>query len=83
MAASNKDREKRLAREREQHYRARKQLHDGIVNRRRRDNVIAGVVGGILILLVVGGQVAFYTVGPGTPAPSPSTSVSPTPTPTP
>ncbi|WP_223247028.1 dioxygenase [Microbacterium oleivorans] len=70
-----------------------------MIQRRRRDNLIAGVAGGALLLAILGGQVAYYTLGPGTPepapssspsqspgatpAPSPAPSESPTPTPTP
>jgi len=64
---------------------ARTQLFEDQQRRRRRDNLIAGVVAGVLILGVVGGQLAFYTVGPGRPAPrashSPSASPSPAVTP--
>jgi len=81
VAANPQGREQREARERARLYQARRDFHDRAVRRRRRDNLIAAVGGGILILGVVGGQVAFYTLGPGTPAPSPSTSSTPIPTP--
>lgn len=82
MAGKKSSRE---ARERARLYRARQEFHEGLLQRRRRDNVIAGVAGGVLIAAVLGGQIAYYTVGPGTPvpAPSPTTTVAPTPTPTP
>jgi len=54
-----------------------------VTRRRTRDNVLAGVVGGVLILAVIGGQVAYFTMGPGTPAPSPSPTTSTTPPPAP
>lgn len=68
----------RESRERARLYQARQEFHAGIERRRRRDNLIAGVLGGVLILAVIGGQVAYYTVGPGQPAPVPSPSSTPT-----
>lgn len=68
-------------------YQARQTYRAGQLRRRSRDNLIAAVVGGVLILGVVGGQIAFYAAGPGAPVPSPSPSSStsatvPAPTPT-
>lgn len=75
-----KDRAAREARERARLYQARATLHQGQQRRRVRDNVIAGVVGGILIAGVIGGQIAYYAFGPGVPAPSPTGTPTPTPT---
>lgn len=61
-----------VEKERARLYRARQEFHTGLQNRRRRDNLLAGVGGGILLLAIVGGQIAYFTVGPGTPAPAPS-----------
>ncbi|WP_235566590.1 hypothetical protein [Microbacterium sp. Root61] len=58
-------------------------LHDDQQRRRSRDNLLAGIVGGVLILAVVGGQIAYYTMGPGVPAPSPSPTSTSTPSPSP
>ncbi|SIT75046.1 dioxygenase [Microbacterium sp. RU33B] len=83
MAA--KDRGARAERERARLYQARQDYQDGRVRRRVRDNLVAGIAGGVLILAVVGGQIAYFTMGPGVPEPTPtgtSTSV-PTPSPTP
>ena len=80
MATSGKDRE---ARERARVYQARQQLHDDQARRRRRDNLVAGIVGGVLILGVLGAQAAYFTVGPGVPVPTPSVSPSPSTTPAP
>lgn len=77
--ATGKEREARAARERARLYQARQEFHEGRARRRRRDNLIAGIAGGILILAVIGGQVAYFTLGPGAPEPAPS----PTPTQTP
>ncbi|KZE90868.1 dioxygenase [Microbacterium sp. TNHR37B] len=91
-------RDARAARERARLYQARQEFQASIVRRRRRDNLWAGVAGGALILAVIGGQVAYYTLGPGQPEPvptptptvgspvpsdTPAPSDSPTPTPTP
>lgn len=70
----------RAAKERARLYLARQEYHEGVQRRRRRDNLIAGIAGGALILAVVGGQLAYYTLGPGAPEPEPSPSVTPTPT---
>lgn len=78
MAAESRQRTPRDARERARVYQARQAFHRGQIRRRSRDNVIAGIAGGILILAVVAGQVAYYTAGPGMPQPSDS----PTPAPT-
>lgn len=82
MATGGKDRSAREARERARAYQARQQLHDGQARRRRRDNLLAGIVGGILILTVLGAQTAYFTLGPGAPEPAPTQSMTPTPTPT-
>ncbi|HAQ59225.1 MAG TPA: dioxygenase [Microbacterium sp.] len=84
------DRE-RAERERTRVYQARLQLRESQLRRRRRDTIGAAVVGGLVILAAIGGQFAFYSVGPGAPAPegtpspsmSPFPSVSPNPTPAP
>ncbi len=81
MATGAGKKQSRDARERTRVYQARKEFHEGLIARRRRDNLIAGVVGGVLILAVVGGQIAYYTLGPGTPAPAPSPTSSVTPAP--
>lgn len=79
-APSGKDRAAREARDRARLYQARATLHEGQQRRRVRDNLVAGVVGGVLIAAVIGGQIAYYAAGPGAPSPTPSDSPSPTPT---
>jgi hypothetical protein len=84
VATSGKDRETREAREareRSRIYRARQEFHDSLQRRRRRDNLWAGIVAGVVVLAAIGGQVAYFTAGPGTPAPEPSVSESPAPAP--
>lgn len=80
MASGGKQRDTAQARERARLYQARKAFHEGQSRRRTRDNLIAGVGGGLLILAVIGGQTAYFLAGPGAPVPSPSTSTSPEPT---
>ena len=81
MATGAGKNQSRVAKERTRLYQARHEFHDGLLRRRRRDNLIAGVAGGAIILAVIGGQIAYYTVGPGTPVPEPTTSPTPTATP--
>lgn len=77
MASGN--RQQRAERERARLYQARRAHHDAQIARRRRDNLVAGLGGGVLVLAILGGQIAYYTVGPGaaspaveTPSPAPS-----------
>ncbi|MEV4688308.1 dioxygenase [Microbacterium sp. LWH3-1.2] len=86
MATGGKDRDARAARERTRLYEARRQFHDGQARRRTRDNLIAGVVGGVLVLGLIAAQTLYFVAGPGAPEPSPSSTPTPaatTPGPTP
>ena len=80
---SPKDRAAREERERARLYRARSEFHSSVVRRRVRDNIVAGVAGGILVAAVLGGQIAYYTVNQGAPEPSPTGTTAPTAPPTP
>jgi hypothetical protein len=80
VAQGGKQRDTRAERERVRVYQARRAFHEGQSRRRTRDNLIAGIGGGLLILAVVAGQAAYFMAGPGAPEPSPSTSTSPEPT---
>ena len=88
MATGGKDRE---SRERTRLYQARQEFHAGQGRRRTRDNLVAGIAGGLLILGVVAVQTAYFVAGPGAPEPTPTPtqtmdptpSGTPTPTPTP
>ena len=83
MAAGGKDRDARAARERARLYEARKGFHEEQVHRRRRDNLIAGIAGGALILGLIAVQTAYFVAGPGAPEPAPTpTSSTPAPEPT-
>jgi len=79
VAAGAGKRQSRDERERTRVYQARQEFHEGLIARRRRDNLIAGIAGGVLILAVVGGQIAYYTLGPGAPVPEPTATATPTP----
>lgn len=83
--AVGKQRSTRDERERARVYQARQSFFTAQTRRRTRDNLIAGVVGGVLILAVTGGQIAYFTMGPGvpspTPTPAPSDSAVPVPNP--
>lgn len=67
MATGSK--QQRAERERARLYQARRAHHDAQIARRRRDNLLAGLGGGVLVLAILGGQIAFYTLGPGTSSP--------------
>jgi hypothetical protein len=82
VAATGKEREQRAAQERARRYAARQELYRQQQGRRRRDNLIALIAGGVLILAVIAGQTAFFTVGPGAPEPSPTSTPAATDTPT-
>jgi hypothetical protein len=79
VATGGKDRDARAARERTRLYEARRQFHDSQAHRRTRDNLIAGIVGGVLVLGLIGAQTLYFVAGPGAPEPSPSSTPTPTP----
>jgi hypothetical protein len=78
VATGGKDRDARAARERTRLYEARRQFHDGQAHRRTRDNLIAGILGGVLVLGLIGAQTLYFVAGPGAPEPSPSSTPTPT-----
>ncbi|GLJ78941.1 dioxygenase [Microbacterium imperiale] len=89
MAGRGKNRDDRAAQERARLYAARREYHAGLMRRRSRDNLIAAVGGGVLLLGLLGAQAAYFTAGPGapepteTPAPSPSATLPASPAPSP
>lgn len=83
MANGGKDRGTRESRERARLYQARQQFHSGQARRRTRDNIVAGVVGGVLLLGVLAAQTAYFVAGPGAPLPEPTSSSTPSVTPSP
>ena len=60
MATGGKQRDGRAERERVRVYQARQEFHAGQARRRTRDNLIAGIGGGVLILAIVAGQTAYF-----------------------
>ena len=83
MATGNGKKTAREARDRARLYEARQRVHQSAIARRRRDNVVAGVAGGLLLVAILGGQAAYFTVGPGAPQPDPTPTATPTPATTP
>lgn len=86
MATGGKNRDARAARDRTRLYEARRQFHEGQARRRTRDTLIAGIVGGVLVLGLIGAQTVYFVAGPGAPEPAPSSTPTPTattPAPTP
>lgn len=83
MANGGKDRDARASRERARLYQARQQFHSDQARRRTRDNTIAGVAGGLLVVGILAVQAAYFIGGPGAPEPTPTSStpaVTPAPT---
>jgi hypothetical protein len=83
VSTGGKDRGTREARERTRLYKARQDFHASQGRRRTRDNLIAGIAGGLLILGVVAAQTAYFVAGPGAPEPTPTSTPTPTTTPEP
>ncbi|WP_437127392.1 dioxygenase [Microbacterium algihabitans] len=81
VATRGKDRQTREQRERARTYQARLELHERQGRRRRRDNLLAVVVGLVVIAGAIGVQTAYFVAGPGAPAPSPSAPATPASTP--
>jgi len=77
VAPKNLDREARAARQRLRDYQARQQMHTSQTGRRKRDNVIGGIVVTLVFALAIGAQLLFFNGGPGSPVPSPSASAIP------
>ncbi|MEO6201240.1 MAG: peptidylprolyl isomerase [Cryobacterium sp.] len=80
VPSSKQDREAREAKARVRGYQARRAVHEQQVKRRRRDNVVAAIGLGVVLVVAVGAQLLFFNGGPGTKAPSIATDA-PTPTP--
>lgn len=74
MASGSKseNRSQRENRERNRVYQARTAANEQRAHRRRRDNIIAGVVGGLIVAGAIGGQAVYYYAGPGLPVPTPT-----------
>jgi hypothetical protein len=83
VANGGKDRGTRESRERARLYQARREFHAGQARRRTRDNLVAGIAGGLLIVGVLAAQTAYFVAGPGAPEPAPTSTPTPTVDPTP
>lgn len=81
MSSGGRGRDARETRERARRYQARQTFHSAQERRRTRDNLIAGIAGGLLIVGIVLVQTLYFTSGPGAPqpAPSPTSTQSPAP----
>lgn len=78
MATSkNGEKEARAARERLRVYTARRAVHARKLSRRRRDNLLAVLVGLVVVTLATASQVAYFAAGPGMPPATPSASAEP------
>jgi peptidyl-prolyl cis-trans isomerase B (cyclophilin B) len=77
VATRGNDRQTREQRERARAYQARLELHERQGRRRTRDNVIALVVGLLVVLGAIGAQTAYFVAGPGTPEPVPTSTSTP------
>ncbi|TFD45193.1 peptidylprolyl isomerase [Cryobacterium frigoriphilum] len=62
------EREAREERGRVRGYQARRAVHDNQLSRRKRDNILAGAGLVVVLTLLVGAQVFYFSGGPGTPA---------------
>ena len=76
MASNTK--QEREARGRARAYQARKAVNEHQIKRRVRDNIVAGSVLLVALVVLVGAQLFYFGGGPGTPAPSASGSATPT-----
>jgi hypothetical protein len=83
VAKPGRDRATRATRDRARLYQARQEFQASLARRRTRDNVIAGIAGGALVVGIVVVQTLFFTVGPGATEPSPSSTPIPTVAPAP
>lgn len=74
---SKDDQRRRTEAERARRYAAHSEWHDREIRRRVRDNTVAGIAGGILVLAAFGSQVVHAQVTAPAPAESPSPVVTP------
>ena len=62
MVVKKDARESRVARDRLRAYEARQQLHSRLIGRRKRDNLLFGIAGVVVVALAIGSQVLFATL---------------------
>lgn len=73
----------RSEQERARIYQARKDFHEGKIRRRSRDNVVASVAGGFLVLAAIASQSVHAVVLDNAVEPEPTFTITPTPSNTP
>lgn len=81
-ARGSKNAHARTSAERARLHTARTQWHEGQIRRRVRDNTIAAIVGGLIVVAAIGSQVVHAQVATPEPEPSPSPSIEPSTVPT-
>jgi len=62
MVVKKDARESRVARDRLRSYEARQELHSRLIGRRKRDNLLFGIAGVVIVALAIGSQVLFSTL---------------------
>lgn len=82
-ARGSKSAQARTEAERARLHAARKSWHDGRIRRRVRDNTIAGIVGGLLVIGAIASQVVHAQVTAPEPTPTPTPTVAPSDAPLP
>jgi peptidyl-prolyl cis-trans isomerase B (cyclophilin B) len=65
--SSKQDREAREARGRVRAYQARTAVNEHQQKRRTRDNVLAGGISVLVLAVLIGAQLFYFSGGPGTP----------------
>jgi peptidyl-prolyl cis-trans isomerase B (cyclophilin B) len=78
--SSKQDREAREARGRVRAYQARTAVNEHQQKRRTRDNVLAGGISVLVLAVLIGAQLFYFSGGPGTPEPQASATPSAEPT---
>lgn len=81
-ARGSKNAQARTSAERARLHTARTGWHEGQIRRRVRDNTVAAIVGGLIVVAAIGSQVVHAQVTAPEPTPSPTPSVAPTTAPT-
>lgn len=81
-ARGSKKAQARTEAERARLHTARTRWHEDQIRRRRRDNTVAGIVGGLIVVAAIGSQVVHAQVTAPEPTPTPTVAPSESPTPT-
>ncbi|QNA92672.1 MULTISPECIES: hypothetical protein [unclassified Microbacterium] len=78
-ARGSKNAQARTSAERARLHTARTQWHEGQIRRRVRDNTIAAIAGGLIVVAAIGSQVVHAQVTAPEPTPTPTVEPEPTP----